>query len=122
MGAYIAWIATGESDPDRARRKADELSAVYDETANAVPGRWPGLSFDYGETIAVADVPTGVDNLHENHHPDVLITPSGQIMTQRPDWGDPNAGYANIDYGIEAMMFNLLSDQDQSIVVAKWHC
>lgn len=124
MGTYTVWIDTGAAGSKAASNEALELIAPYDETENDIPGSWPGLSFDYCETVTVRRTDDSVADLRAGAPPDALITGHGQILAEQPHPADDTAEYRPVTYGIENMVTALLESPEPiaGVAVMKWHC
>ena len=124
MGAYTVWIATAETDREAPYSKVLQLIAPYDETENDIPGHWPGVSFDYCETVTVRRTNDSIADLRAGAPPDALITGDGQILSEQPDTEVDADAYRPVAYGIENMVTALLESPEPiaAVAVMRWHC
>ena len=124
MGAYPVWVATAETSREAACRTTLELIQPYDETENDIPGHWPGMSFDYCETVSVRQTDDSVADLRAGAPPDALITGDGQILSEQPQTEVDAEDYRPVAYGIENMVTALLESPEPTagVTIMRWHC
>ena len=126
MGRYKTWTVTGTPPGPEAQHQALKLAETYDETLNDIPGRWPGLSFDfiepdYRENLSVADA---MKLLEQGEPPAALITPDGQITSLDNRWDAPAEAYVSLVAGagyLQEMKKALLENPEQAVTVMEWH-
>ena len=96
----------------------------YDEENN-IPGRWPGLSFDFYEIKGNASPGELAETLHQgvpDSLPDALVCPAGQIPLREPDQNRDDCGMPPlISGGRLRMMEELARSEESQVFILDWH-